>query len=298
MTQSKKHVVGVVAKVQDSQAQLLAKKLVTWLSEKHIPSIFDRKTAEAIGVNLETTKTCEREELSSKATIVVSLGGDGTLLSVARFPVENPPLMLGVNLGTLGFLTEILPTELFQTLEAAINGSVSEQKQFLLSTSVIRNGVEVEKYSALNDIVITKEALARVFTVEIGIDKSVAAAIRGDGIIVASPGGSTAYSLSAGGSIVHPQVNAILITPICPHSLTTRPLVIPSASTVSLTISRSKLKNDKVYLTIDGQEGMALSSGDAVQVTTSDSFVRLVASTERTYYQHLATKLQWATSSH
>ncbi len=289
-------VVGIVAKPNQPVANLLTKELIKYLESNKIDYRLDVDIAAELGLPAENNeRIVERATLTAVANPIVVLGGDGTLISVSRHPVKTPPTIIGVNLGTLGFLTEITIEELFPTLEAVLAGSARLEKRYLLDTTVMRGAETVATFSAVNDAVITKEALARIFGVELLINGEFAALLRGDGVIVATPGGSTAYSLSAGGSIVHPQVEALLVTPICPHSLTTRPLVLPGTSRVTLKIAgTAKLKPGEVFLTIDGQVGMALSEGDIVESTLSTHSVIFAKSPSRGYFDILGAKLKWA----
>lgn len=288
--------VGIVAKATQPRAIELSLKLARWLSDRGVDCRVDRETALAKGMpNLPDAQLVDRNRLTAFCDPIVVLGGDGTLISVSRHAVKSCPRILGVNVGTLGFLTEVTVDELFPVLESVLNGTARLETRRLLSAEVIRNGALCAQYSAINDVVVGKEAIARIFGIELLIDGSLAAALRGDGVIVSTPGGSTAYSLAAGGSIVHPSVEALLVTPICPHSLTSRPLVVPGSSEVTLRVSpHQRSREGEVYLTIDGQEGMALESNDVIRVKTSDSSVRFVKSPSRNYFDVLGAKLKWA----
>ena len=288
--------VGIVAKPSNRRALELTRKLIAELSSKGIPFLLDESTAGGLGdAQQAAAGVVPREQLTAKANTIVVLGGDGTLISVSRHPADPPPVVIGVNAGRLGFLTEVTADEMLETVHAVLEGKARLETRFLLSATVTRGGKEVAQYTAVNDVVVTKEALARIFEVGLQVNDELATNIRGDGVIVSTPGGSTAYSLGAGGSIVHPQVEAILITPICPHSLTSRPLVIPGKSTVKLLVSPGvDSESNSVYLTIDGQTGMALRSGDEIRVTTSPHSVCFAKSPSKGYFEILGTKLKWA----
>ena len=287
--------VGVAAKHSHPDAPGLVRKLLNWLGEKRVEYCVDEETAKKLQLGgLAQEKIVPREKLSSHCNVIVVLGGDGTLISVCRHPAETPPKIIGVNLGTLGFLTEVTSEELFQTVQATLNGTARLEPRSLLRCKVIRNKETVSDLCALNDVVITKQALARIFALELYVNKDFAALVRGDGIIVSTPVGSTAYSMSAGGSIVHPQVSALLVTPICPHSLTSRPLVLPGDSEIRLSIA-DQASEGEIYLTVDGQSGLALKSSDEVLVKTSKHYVQMCHSPSKSYYEVLATKLKWAT---
>lgn len=292
-------VVGLVAKKGHPLSKLLIERLVGWLREHGIEYRIDREFADELSADFVSEQILlSREEMTTVASPIIVLGGDGTLISVSRHPSSRAPLILGVNLGTLGFLTEITVDEVMASLEQVLRNEAEDESRALLRAEVSRagNGAPSVHY-AINDVVITKEALARIFGVNLWVNDDHAALIRGDGVIVSTPAGSTAYSLAAGGSIVHPQVDATLVTPICPHSLTSRPLVLPGKSRVVLeVVTGSHRETDRVFLTIDGQDGMELGHGDRVVITTSEYHVRFVKSSSRNYFQVLGTKLKWATA--
>lgn len=292
-------IIGIVANINKKQSWTLTEELLTWIKEKNYDYRIDSEIAEALGIqNKEAEKIIARNQVTSICNPIVVLGGDGTYISVSRHPAKTPPCIIAVNLGTLGFLTEITIEEIFETLTAVLDKKALTEERFLLEAKVVRKNQLLATFYAINDIVITKEALARIFSVELSINKQHAANVRGDGLIVATPSGSTAYSLAAGGSIVHPSVKALLITPIAPHSLTSRPLVIPADAKLGLTLSSvGRNEHDKVFLTIDGQEGMALSGSDEVQIRTSEFSVLIAKSPSKTYYQVLTSKLRWGSQN-
>jgi NAD+ kinase len=289
------HRVGVAAKVSEPRAIALLQKVVQWLDERSIDFMVDEAVkSDALGLPPE--RYIPRAKLTNECNPIVVLGGDGTLISVSRYPAMHPPTIIGVNMGTLGFLTEVTVDELFPTLAAVLAGKAASEERFLLRAAVERNGAPFREFFAINDIVITKNALARIFALDFAVDGKFASLISGDGVIVSTPLGSTAYSLSAGGSIVHPQVDAILLTPICPHSLTSRPLVLPGNSELSLRlVPQAGEANEEIFLTIDGQEGMALQANDSVTIHTSDNSVLVARSPSKTYYEVLGSKLKWGT---
>ena len=296
-TSSEKHSiskVAIVAKHIHPEAGELCKQAISWLQEKKYKVAVERETARELGgSSFENLEILEREECTRKCDAVIVLGGDGTLISVCRHASKKTPLILGVNPGTLGFLTEITRDELSEALNSLHSGEYEVESRSLFHCQVKRNKKLIAEYHVLNDVVITKQALARIFGLKLSVDTIPAASIRGDGIIIATPGGSTAYSMAAGGSIVHPQVAAILVTPICPHSLTSRPLVLPGTSTISLEVAED-IQSDNIFLTIDGQSGMALESNDKISVKTSPYVVDFFKSQTRSYYDILAAKLKWS----
>ena len=286
--------IGICAKHEHPLAVPLVKKLIEQLADMRRSFMIEKDLAEMLGIN-EPEISCPRSELTTRCSTIFVLGGDGTLISVSRHPAFPPPVIVGINLGTLGFLTEITVEEMDEVVAQVLEDRAELERRYLLSSTVVRQGKIVGEHTALNDVVLTKEAIARIFGIEIKINGEFAAFVRGDGIIVSSPSGSTAYSLAAGGSIVHPLVDAILLTPICPHTLTSRPLIIPGSSTIQLKVSyQGSTSADLVYYTVDGQEGMTLKDEDEILITTSQSSVFFVKSPSKNYFQVLGTKLKWA----
>jgi len=287
--------VGIVAKPSEEGVLKLAGKIVSWLEERELECFVGEEIYSELPEKAQKYATSLfRAEFTSKCNPVIVLGGDGTFISAARHPTEEPCTIIGVNMGSLGFLTEIAQEEVFDILERVLASEATLGERRLLKARVFRGGEELHTFFAMNDVVVTKETLARIFAIEVEVDQTAAANLRGDGLICATPGGSTAYSMAAGGSIVHPDVDALLLTPICPHSLTSRPLVVPGSSTVKLGIGESNDMNEPLYLTVDGQEGMELVPGDLVEVVTSSSAYRVARSESRSYYDVLSEKLNWA----
>jgi len=278
--------VGVCLKPSQPQAAGAARGLVKWLLQRGLQVVADEEVGEVTG-----QPPVPRSLLASRVDLVIVLGGDGTLLSVARAVSERPVAILGVNLGTLGFLTEIALDELFAALERVLAGEVRVEPRMRLEVRALRAGEELGRYLALNDAVLTKADLARMIDLETRAGGSQVTTYHADGLIVATPTGSTAYSLSAGGPIVLPELEAFVLTPICPHTLTQRPLVLPHSSQIEICV-RSR---DEVQLTVDGQEGIALRPGDVVAVRRSDHPIRLIASPFRNRFEILREKLHWGT---
>ncbi len=291
--------VGIVVKPKNPRAQRLARDVASFLHAHKIGFYVDNEGSSALSADLiQRSQIIPRREIIQRTDLAVILGGDGTFISAARYPCPNPAKILGVNVGTLGFLTEITARELTTVLEKALQGDVTTERRTLLEAKLRTSTGQQRTFHALNDVVIAKGALARIFGVDLYIDHSLAAAMRGDGVIISSPSGSTAYSLAAGGSIVHPLVNALLMTPICPHSLTARPLIVPGASRIKLKMHPGRKEGgDEVYLTVDGQEGLQIGADDEVEVTTSDFSIELVTSPSRGYFEMLSTKLKWAATA-
>jgi NAD+ kinase len=278
--------VGVCLKPSQPQAAGAVRGLVKWLQQRGLRVIADEEVGEVTGEPSQP-----RHLLAGQVDLVIVLGGDGTLLSVARAVSDRPVPILGVNLGTLGFLTEIALDELFAALERVLAGQVRVEPRMRLDVQALRDGGELARFLALNDAVLTKADLARMIDLETRAGGSEVTTYHADGLIVATPTGSTAYSLSAGGPIVLPELEAFLLTPICPHTLTQRPLVLPHSSEIEICV-RSR---NEVQLTVDGQEGIALREGDIVAVRRSDHPVRLIASPFRSRFEILREKFHWGT---
>jgi NAD+ kinase len=231
-----------------------------------------------------------REALGQKADLIIVLGGDGTLLSAARaLHGQNVPI-LAVNLGGLGFLTSVTLDELYPLLEQVLKGEHRIGERMMLEAEILRSGKAAQRETALNEAVANKAALARMLDFDVFVDTRHVGRYRADGIIVATPTGSTAYSLAAGGPIIQPDLDAFVITPICPHMLTNRPLVIPDTSRVELDFTAA---DEPVYLTLDGQLGFQLEPKDHVVITKSASKVKFVRPPRKTYYEVLRSKLRW-----
>jgi NAD+ kinase len=220
----------------------------------------------------------------------VVLGGDGTLLAASRL-LDRPIPVLGVNFGSLGFLTEITLPELYPTLEDVLEGRFAHEDRRLLRAVVHREGREDVAADVLNDVVVTKAGPSRIIEVDVVVDDRFVSSFRADGIIVSSPTGSTAYNLAAGGPILHPTLPAIVVTPICPHMLSNRPLVVGDESRVEVRLRAAR--GVEVYTALDGQETFALADGDGVTVSGSPLRLKLVTARGRDYYEVLRTKLKW-----
>jgi NAD+ kinase len=227
--------------------------------------------------------------------LIVVLGGDGTLIGMADRIAETAASVpiLGVNFGSLGFLTEITLPELYPSLESVLKGTAQIEERMMLRSRTLRGGEVHTDRLALNDVVITKGALSRIIDLEVEIGGRPIMRVRADGLIVASPTGSTAYNLAAGGPILHPEVDALLLTPIAPHMLTNRPVVVPASSDVRVRPAVNG-SNEEVYITIDGQSGHALQSEDEIAITRAEHPLRLVRASTRTYFDVLRQKLKWS----
>ncbi|HEY4744990.1 MAG TPA: NAD(+)/NADH kinase [Desulfuromonadaceae bacterium] len=279
--------VAIFAKMHDPRCQGVADDLINWLEEHSCLPLVEAQLAGLIGYH----KGMSEADIREQAELVVVLGGDGTLISVARLFSGREVPIVGVNLGSLGFLTEITVEELYPLLERCLKGDPRVSERMMLEITLCRDGQEIEKTHVLNDMVINKGALARIVDLETRINRHTLTTFKADGLIVSTPTGSTGYSLSAGGPIIHPVMSCIVITPICPHTLTNRPIVVTDDSIISITIASSY--DEKVYLTLDGQVGFKLKQGDTIEVRRALKTTALVMSGDRDYFEILRTKLKW-----
>jgi NAD+ kinase len=277
--------VGIICKTGIPEPIDILKELLPWLRQKGCEAYVDNETASVLNVG-----GTPRSQIPSVADIIVVLGGDGTMLSVARLVGEKGIPILGVNTGGLGFLTAVTRDELYEVLDKVLSGECSVEERIMLTACVFRHSECIAEYLVVNDVVVNKGALARIIDLETYIDHSYVATFKADGLIVSSPTGSTAYALSAGGPILYPTLNTIVLAPICPHTLTNRPIVLPDNVVVDI-VMRSL--NEDVFLTIDGQVGFSLRQNDTVEVKKSEFKTRLFIPCERDYFQILRTKLKW-----
>jgi len=278
--------IGIVMKPNKPEALALAREMIGWLKQKNTQVYLDTSVASPI----HYAPSCRPEEMSKCVDLLVVLGGDGTLLSAARHMEKEDIPILGVNLGGLGFLTEITLEELYPVLERILEGKVEIEKRMKLHATVFRQGEKVGEYTVLNDAVISKSVLARVIHLRSSVNGAYVTTYRGDGDIISTPTGSTAYSMAAGGPIVYPTMDSVLITPICPHTLTNRPLLIPDEATVEFTL---ETEESDVRLTLDGQVGCDLLPFDRVVIHKSGQSVSFIKSPFKDYFQILRTKLKW-----
>jgi NAD+ kinase len=279
--------VGIVTKRHAKEALSVVRTLVKWLKARGIePSIEASLEGKVHGCESFTLERFPRE-----LSMVVVLGGDGTLLSVARAMGSRQVPILGVNLGSLGFLTDVALKDIYSSLEAILRGEGAIDVRMMLAATLERKGNEVVSETVLNDVVITKGAIARIIEIGVEIDRQFVANIRADGLIVSSPTGSTAYSLAAGGPILHPMLDAMILTPICPHTLTYRPVVVADDVEIVLTLRGD---SGEVYATFDGQTSRQMEPGDVVRVKRSRGGVKLVSLPAKNYFQILRNKLRWA----
>ena len=278
---------GIVAKTDRDEARTVVPQLLEWCAARGIQPILEKETA---GVCAQATcGVVGRSELPSQSDLLLVLGGDGTLLSMARMVGDLGVPILGVNLGGLGFLTALTLDELFPALEAYLRDELVIEDRMLLEARVYRQGERLGEYAALNDVVITKSAMSRIIRLEVAVDGDFATGYRADGLILSTPTGSTAYCLSAGGPIVFPTMDAVVLTPICSHTLTNRPIVLPATQRISITL----LTDQDVMLTLDGQVGFALKANDTVEVRRAAARTRLLRVPQKHFFSVLRTKLKW-----
>ena len=277
--------IGIIAKQNKPEAVQVVKELVGWLRDHKVECFVEPEMAQSV-----SHPSLDKDEMPLAVDMVVVLGGDGTLLAAARALQKNRIPLLGVNLGGLGFLTEITLDELYPTLEAILQGAFTTNERMLLDVRVWRKEKVIDEFTVLNDVVINKGALARIIELETNVDDAHLTTFRADGLIIATPTGSTGYSLSAGGPIVYPSLQSIIITPICPHNLTNRPIIVPKEAAVTVTLSSG---DAEVFLTLDGQVGFKMKLQDKIEVKKGEGAISLIKSPLRGYFEVLRTKLMW-----
>lgn len=278
--------IGILAKPKFPEIKSTLQDVVTWLRARSIEVILDQSSAILLGEQGGYQKT----QLAGKADVLLVLGGDGTMLNAARLAGERSIPILGVNMGGLGFLTEVRLENLYPSLERVFANDFVLDERLMLRTHIHRHGETVARGVVLNDVVISKGILARMIELKIAIQGRFVTNLRGDGLIVSSPTGSTAYSLSAGGPIIDPAVLSLILTPICPHTLTHRPLIVPGNAEIEVTLTS---KDDGAMATLDGQVGVAITQEDTVVIQTSENRTRLIRFPESNYYDVLREKLKW-----
>ncbi|MBN8549052.1 MAG: NAD(+)/NADH kinase [Deltaproteobacteria bacterium] len=286
--------IGLVVRPGVDAAKALAEQVLAWAKGHGHSIIIEEESAKVIGAK---EPGVPGYQLAVKADPIVTLGGDGTLIGVARYVTKRSPLLIGVNFGNLGFLTELTPAELLPTLEKFFSDggkSLPCGERSMIFCEVIRSVDGAEKCvfssQAVNDVVIQKGTQDKLMDIDFAVDSEDVMRLRADGLIISTPTGSTAYSLAAGGSIVHPLLSVVLVTPICPHSLTSRPLVLSLDARLTVRLPRHE---GSTFLSIDGQVSVPLFSGDRVQLTRAENVVRFARSPSKSYFEILRTKLNW-----
>lgn len=279
--------VGIVSRPRREDVSAVVPKLIEWLKSRGLVVLYDTETATCLAAD-----DCvrPREVLATSVDLIIVLGGDGTLLATARSIGDHSVPVLPVNLGGMGFLSSVSLDELYPLLEDALQGRNRVSERALLEAQIVRAGNIAERHRALNDAVLNKGALARIIDLDLFVDGEFVCSYKADGLILSTPTGSTAYSLAAGGPIVHPKVPAFVVTPICPHTLTNRPVVIPETSRIEIAF---RAGNEPVFLTLDGQVGVELQQGDRVAITKASHALQLVRPARKTYFEILRTKLKW-----
>ena len=278
--------IGILTKPKFPEVKATLRDVVAWLRDRHIDVIFDTTSAGLLGESGGYQKT----QLAFKADVLLVLGGDGTMLNAARLAAERGIPILGVNMGGLGFLTEVRLEHLYPLLERVFANDFVLDERLMLRTHVHRHGETVAQGVVLNDVVVSKGTLARMIELRIAIQGQFVTNLRGDGLIVSTPTGSTAYSLSAGGPVIFPSVSAVCITPICPHTLTNRPVLLPESSTVEIVI---RAGDDLSYLTIDGQVGLDLNLDDRIRTRPAKHNVQIVQPRRVRFFEVLRSKMKW-----
>ena len=278
---------GIICKPIPDMVAAVVPPLREWLHARKIETLVDVQTAATLSAD---GSACAREDMAGKVDLLIVLGGDGTLLAAARALHGHLIPILAVNLGGLGFLTSVTLDELYPVLESVLAGKHRTTDRMMLDAKIVHQNKPPVVQCALNDAVANKAALARMLDFDVSVDGSHVGRYRADGLIVATPTGSTAYSLAAGGPIIHPALDAFVITPICPHMLTNRPLVVPDTARVELDFVEV---GEQGFLTLDGQIGLQLEPKDRVVITKSASKVQFVNPPRLTYYEILRSKLRW-----
>ena len=282
--------IGVFCKPKAPSATDILGRLIPWLRKQNYHIFLDTGTAAIIN----ETSSYEKREISQQADLLIVLGGDGTLLSVARAAHPHNIPILAVNLGNLGFLAEISIDELYPTLENILAGKFEIENRMLLNACIWRNGEKVEDHNVLNDVVINKGVVARVINLQVLVNGQYMTSYRADGLIIATPTGSTAYSLSAGGPIIHPSMHTLVLSPICPFTLTNRSILIPDQSVIQVKLAA---EYDDVRVTLDGQEGYDMRAGDILEIKKTKTPLQLIRGPNKNYYQILRDKLHWGSQS-
>ncbi|HXM96310.1 MAG TPA: NAD(+)/NADH kinase [Candidatus Dormibacteraeota bacterium] len=279
--------IGIISRPRRANLAAVVPPLLQWLAARGIRAIYDEETASSLP-NGGTGLT--RQQVATESQLLLVLGGDGTLLSAARVAAPRGIPILPINMGSLGFLTSFMLGELYPALEETLAGRYPVSERVMLHVELERPGKVIEIHSVLNDVVINKGALARMMELQLIIDGEFVCRYRADGLIVASPTGSTAYSLSAGGPIVHPAVEAFVITPICPHTLSDRPVAIRDSSAIEIKLAGN---TESVFLTLDGQTGIPLQAADCVHITRAPNVLKLIQPPNKSYFEILRSKLKW-----
>jgi NAD+ kinase len=277
--------IGIIGKTGKQETLDILTELAPWLKSKGHEVYVDIENATVM--NIEGTP---RSQMSALVDMVIVLGGDGTMIGVARLVAEKGIPILGVNIGGLGFLTAVSRDELYEVLDRVLVDDCPIEERIMLNACVLRHSECIAEYIVMNDVVVNKGALARIIDLETYVNNTYISTFKADGLIVSTPTGSTAYALSAGGPILYPTINSIVLAPICPHTLTNRPIVLPDDVKIEIML---RSLNEDVFLTIDGQMGFSLRQNDIIEVKKSQYRARLYIPCERDYFEIIRTKLKW-----
>ena len=278
--------VGIIAKTHLTYPTEVVIDLIKWLEKKNIEVFFDNETAGAIG--LESKQN--RLNIISMVDLLIVLGGDGTLLSIARLVAGKSVPVMGVNMGNLGFLTEITRDEVYPVLEKVLGGDFKTDERLLLDVKVIQESKIIAEHKVLNDVVVNKGALARIVDLDVKINNQFVTSYRSDGLIISTPTGSTAYSLAAGGPIVYPTLHALILAPICPFNLTHRPIIIPDDVSIEVQLATD---HSDVHITLDGQVGLGMKYRNVIEIKRSKDSISLIKAPDKNHYEVLRKKLKW-----
>jgi NAD+ kinase len=278
--------IGISAKITSDDALQFAAQVAADLRARDFGVCFDYATADKLN---DRGKCVAKGELGKHSDLLITFGGDGTLLSVARHAPKDVPI-LGVNMGTLGFLTEVQVEDFPQVIERVLAGDYESEQRVALDVTVRGHGRDHRVYRVLNDATINKSALARIIEMRVTVGGEFVSSFRADGLIIATPTGSTAYNLSAGGPIIYPTMGAVVLTPICPHMLSNRPVVLPDTLDIEVGIATP---NQEIFLTLDGQEGLPIAQNDKVCISKSPNPVTLIRTPRKSYFDVLRAKLKW-----
>ena len=279
--------IGLISRPRRSNLSEVVPALLRWLEDRGVHVTYDEETAGSLN---HSSKGHSREHVAAASELLLVLGGDGTLLAAARVAAAKDIPILPINMGSLGFLTSFMLDELYPALEDILVGRFTISERVMLHVELHRAGKIIDKQSVLNEVVVNKGALARIIELELSIDNTFVCRYRADGLIVASPTGSTAYSLSAGGPIVHPAVESFIITPICPHTLSDRPVVVRDTSIIDVKLSAG---TESVFLTLDGQKGIPLQATDHIGISRAAQLLKLIQTPKKSYFEILRNKLKW-----
>lgn len=276
---------GIVCKEDNVEALALSGRVLEWTQQHGFTCLIEDHIADFIGCD-------HTDNILNNSNLLIAIGGDGTILRTIRMSAHQAIPILGVHMGYLGFLTEVLENEVYDALDAVIRGDYINDERTMFKATIVRDGKTISSQHIINDVVINKSALARIIDIEVWTNSTFITCYRADGLIVSTPTGSTAYNLATGGPIVHPHVDAIILTPICPHVLSNRSIVLPDFQEVVIVVNSGKAADD-IYLTLDGQRGFPLKAGDTLVVKRGEFKAIMLRFPQRDYFEILRTKLGW-----